>query len=118
MRITGKMPDGEEDKGRGIFGVIGYVIAAIVALGGGAWLALHLSKSAEAPVANASPAAVASVAPAPAPTGPLVALANAMPIQVTGESAAAPERNQDAARKMFDDHKDGLLNSYTQCAGR
>jgi TonB family protein len=114
MRITGKMPEGDsDDKGRGIFGVIGYVIAAIVALGGGAWLALHLSKSAEAPVANASPAAVASVAPAPAPTGPLVALANAMPIQVTGESAAAPERNHDAARKMFDDHKDGLLNSYT-----
>src|ERR1700691_2781118 len=40
MRITGKMPDQEEDKGRGIFGVLGYIIAAIVALGGGAWLAL------------------------------------------------------------------------------
>ena len=35
--------------------------AAIVALGGGAWLALHLSsKSAQAPVANASPSAAPS----------------------------------------------------------
>ena len=115
MRITGKMPqgDGEEKEGRGMLGVLGYLIAAIVALGGGAWLALHLSsKGAEAPVANASPSAAASVA-APAPTGPLVALANAMPVQVTGESASAPERNQDAARKFFDDHKDPLLDSYS-----
>ena len=37
-----------------------------------------------------------------------------MPVQVTGESASAPERNQDAARKFFDDHKDGLLDSYTR----
>jgi len=114
MRITGKMPDGdgEEERGRGMFGVVGYLIAAIIALGGGAWLALHLSNhGAEAPVANASPSAVASMA-APSPTGPLVALANAIPVQVTGESASAPERNQDTARKFFDDHKDGLLDSY------
>ena len=45
MRITGKMPEGDsDDKGRGMLGVIGYVIAAIVALGGGAWLALHLQQ--------------------------------------------------------------------------
>jgi TonB family protein len=112
MRITGRMPsDDGEEKGRGMFGVVGYLIAAIVALGGGAWLALHLGKGAEQPVANASPAAVASVA-APAPTGPLVALANAMGVQVTGESASAPERNQETARKFFEDHKDGLLESY------
>ena len=113
MRITGRMPDDEgEEKGRGMFGVVGYLIAAIIALGGGAWLALHLStKGAEAPVANASPSAVASVA-APTPTGPLVALANAMGVQVTGESAAAPERNQETARKFFEDHKDALLDSY------
>jgi len=115
MRITGRMPgDNGEEKGRGMFGVVGYLIAAIIALGGGALLALHLStKSAEQPVANASPAAVPSVAPvAPAPSGPLVALANAMVVQVTGESAAAPERNQETARKFFEDHKDGLRDSY------
>jgi len=113
MRITGRMPnDDGEKEGRGMFGVLGYLIAAIVALGGGAWLALHLSKGAEAPVAVASPAAAASVAAA-GPTGPLVALANAMGVQVTGESAAAPERNQETARKFFEDHKDPLLDSYT-----
>ena len=113
MRITGRMPgQNGDDEGRSVFGVVGYVIAAIIALGGGAWLAMHLSnKAAEAPVANASPSAVASVA-APAPTGPLVALATAMQVQVTGESASAPERNQDTVRKFFDDHKVGLLNSY------
>ena len=112
--ITGRMPEGDdgEKEGRGMFGVLGYLIAAIVALGGGAWLAIHLSsKGAETPVANASPSAAASVAAA-VPTGPLVALANAMPVQVTGESASAPERNQDAARKFFDDHKNPLLDSY------
>ncbi len=102
-RITGKMPqgDGEEKEGPGMFGVLGYLIAAIVALGGGAWLALHLSsRRAEAPVANASPSAAASVAAA-VPTGPLVALANAMPVQVTGESASAPERERDTVAQIF-----------------
>ncbi len=112
--ITARMPAGEGEKeGRGIFGVLGYLIAAIIALGGGAWLALHLSsKGAEAPVANASPSAAASVAVA-APTGPTVALANAMGVQVTGESASAPERNQETARKFFEAHKDALLDSYS-----
>jgi TonB family protein len=113
MRITGRMPDGEEE-GRGRFGFVWYLIAAIVALGGGALLALHLSsKPAEQPVANASPAAVASMVAA-APSGPLVALSKAMGVQVTGESAAAPERNQETARKFFEDHKDALLESYSR----
>src|ERR1019366_3646059 len=114
MRITGRMPDSDsEAEGRGRFGVVWYLIAAIVALGGGVWLALHLStKPAEQPVANASPSAVASVVAA-APSGPVGVLSKAMGVQVTGESAAAPERNQEAARKFFEDHKDGLLESYS-----
>jgi TonB family protein len=113
MRFTGKMPDSEDEKsGRGILGVIGYLLAAIIALGGGAWLALHLSsKGAEQPIAHASPAA--PVAP-PLPTGPAVALSTVMPIQVIGESASAPERNQDAARKYFEDHKSALVESYSK----
>jgi TonB family protein len=113
MRITGRMPDSDgQDEGRSMFGVIGYVVAAVIALGGGAWLAIHLSNSgAPAPVANASPSAAASVAPA-VPPGPQVALATTMTVQVTGESASAPERNQDTAKKFFEDHRDGLLNRY------
>lgn len=117
MRFTGKMPDSlgeEETSGRGMFGVLGYLLAAIIALGGGAWLALHLSnKNAEQPVAQASPAA--PVAPAASmPTGPSVDLSKVMAVQVTGESASAPERNQDAARKFFDEHKAALVESYSR----
>jgi TonB family protein len=113
MRFTGKMPDSEDEKsGRGILGVIGYLLAAIIALGGGAWLALHLSsKGAEQPIAHASPAASPA---ARLPMGPSVALSTVMPIQVIGESASAPERNQDAARKYFEDHKSPLVESYSR----
>jgi TonB family protein len=112
-QFTGKMPDSEDEDegaGAGVLGTLGYVVAAIIALGGGAWLALHLSsRNAAAPVAVASPAASPASA---APMGPIVALANAMGVQVTGESAAAPERNQEAARKYFEDRKGSLLDTY------
>ncbi len=115
-QFTGKMADSEDDdeaSGAGVMGTLGYVVAAIIALGGGAWLALHLSsRNAAAPVAVASPAAPAASASPAAPTGPSVALANAMGVQVRGESAAAPERNQEAARKFFEDRKGSLLDSY------
>ncbi len=116
MRFTGKMPDSqdEDEKSRGMFGVLGYLLAAIIALGGGAWLALHLSnRNAEQPVAQASPAAPAAPA-ASMPTVPSVDLSKVMTVQVTGESASAPERNQDAARKVFDDHKAALVESYSR----
>jgi TonB family protein len=117
MRFTGKMPDsqGQDEKsGRGMLGVLRYLLAAIIALGGGAWLALHLStKGAEQPVAHASPAA--PIAPAASmPTGPSVDLSKVMTTQVTGESASAPERNQEAMRKYFEDHKAALVESYSR----
>lgn len=112
MRFTGKMPDDHGEKsGRGMLSVLGYLLAAVIALGGGAWLALHLSsKGAEQPVANASPAAPI----VPAITGPQVDLSKVMPVQVIGESASAPERNRDAVRKGFDDHKAALVESYSR----
>src|SRR5258708_3871468 len=110
MRFTGKMPESQEEKsGRGMFTVVAYVLAAVIALGGGAWLALHLSKGAQTPVAQASPAAPI----VPAITGPQVDLSKAMPIQVMGESASTPERNQEAVRKAFEDHKAALVESYS-----
>jgi hypothetical protein len=117
MRFTGKMPDGQgedEKSGRGMLGVLGYLLAAIIALGGGAWLAIHLSsKNAEQPVAQASPAAPMPSA-ASMPSAPSVDLAKAMTVRVTGDSASAPERNQEVLRKYFDDHKAALVESYSR----
>jgi TonB family protein len=82
-------------------------------LAAGAWLAIHLSsapvisppKTVEAsPAPTASPAAVAS--------SPTVDLAHSVQMQTFGESAAARERSVDAARKVFDSGKSGLLDSY------
>jgi TonB family protein len=108
-------PDEEvvEEPRRRLVSIIGYSAAAVVALAAGAWLALHLSsgpaisppKTVEAsPAATASPAAVAS--------GPTVDLAHSVPIQTNGESSAVPERNVDAARKVFDASKNALLDMY------
>jgi TonB family protein len=108
-------PDEEvvEEPRRRLVSVIGYSAAAVVALAAGAWLALHLSsgpaisppKTVEAsPAATASPAAVAS--------GPTVDLAHSVPLQTNGESSAVPERNVDAARKLFEAGKNALLDIY------
>ena len=117
-RLTGQMSESEPDgEGRGSFTILGYVAAALVALAGGAWLALHLSS--RGPVqeaATASPAA--AVTPAPATTvGPLVALANTVAVQVTGESSSAVERSPDAMGKVFDDGKGALLDAYKRALG-
>jgi TonB family protein len=117
-RLTGQMPESEPDgEGRGSFTVLGYVAAALVALVGGAWLALHLSSRGPAQeAATSSPAA--AVTPGPASTaGPLVALANTVPVQVTGESSSAVERSADAMRKVFDDGKGALLEAYKRALG-
>jgi len=105
--------EADDEPRRPLTSVIGYSIAALVALAGGAALAIHLSSSpaispsktvAASPAATASPSAVAS--------GPSVDLAHSVPVQTIGESAAATERNVDAARKVFDLGKSGLLDTY------
>jgi hypothetical protein len=93
-----------------MLGVIGYIIAALVALGGGIWLALHLSsRGAVTPVATPSPSATATAAVV---TGPSVSLANNLLVQVTGEAASAPERGVDPATKVFNDNSGALLDVY------
>ncbi|HYB91511.1 MAG TPA: BON domain-containing protein [Candidatus Binataceae bacterium] len=106
----------EETGGGRALGIIGYTLAALVALGGGAWLALHLT-SAKAPEETkaVSPSAVAS--PAAVPSGPQVVLATGLGIQVAGESASSPERDQEAMRKVFDANKAGLLDIYKRALG-
>jgi len=110
--------DAGEESRRPLISVIGYSAAAIVALAAGALLAIHLNsgpstlppKTVEAsPAATASPAAVAS--------GPTVELAHSVPVQTIGDSAAAAERSVDAARKVFDLGKSGLLDSYRGVLG-
>ncbi|MGO9453125.1 MAG: BON domain-containing protein [Candidatus Binataceae bacterium] len=116
-KLTGQMPEqgsdeGESGGGGSSFSAIGYILAALIALIGGAWLALHLSSRGGAKEgAVASPSAAVSPAPA-VPAGPLVALANTISIQVTGESSAAPERSPDAMRKVFNDGSGTLLDAY------
>jgi len=94
--------------GRGIFGLLGYAIAAIIALAAGAWLAIYLSAShPNAPVAAASPSA------APGISGPLVALATNMQIQIKSAAlSAALQRDRASVSKVFDDNRDALLDTY------
>jgi BON domain len=103
--------DESEEPRRPLFSIIGYTVAALVALAAGAWLALHLSAGPAKPPKLASATPVATAAPA-IPTGPLVQLASSIPVQTLGESASAPERNIDAARKVFDSNTSGLLDDY------
>jgi TonB family protein len=87
----------------------GYAVAAVAALIGGAYLAVHLSSrpEGEKAVAVASPSPVASPAP-----GPMARLAENMPVVVQGPSAMAAERNQDATQKVFADNAPTVLDVY------
>lgn len=107
-------PIEEEAGGRSLFGLVGYIAAAIIALVAGAWFALHLSskKPTESTTVQASPSP--AVSPAVIVSGPLVALANGLPVQVLGAAASSPDRNADVARKEFDDNKGSLLDSYNR----
>ena len=101
--------DSNRVEGRGIFGLLGFAIAAIVALAAGAWFALYLSRGKPTPVAQASPAASPSPAMAAAPT---VELARNIPIQVSGDLAGSLDRNPSALRKTFDANKGDLAKVY------
>jgi hypothetical protein len=100
----------EPSAGRRLFGIVGFSIAALIALAAGAWLALYLSsRHAAPPIAQASPS------PSPAMAGaPVVALAKTMPIQVQGDPASALQRDQDSLRKVFDNNKDTITDAYKQ----
>jgi hypothetical protein len=101
----------EAEEGRSTLGLVGYAVAAIIALAAGAWFAIHLSarKGEEAGVAP-SPVSISS--PAPGSAGPIVTLANAMPVQVSGAGATSPDRSADIIRKAFDDNRGSLVDTY------
>jgi osmotically-inducible protein OsmY len=100
----------EVEEGRSTLGLIGYAIAAIVALAAGAWFAIHLSagKTEQA----GTPAPVSESSPAAIPGGPIVTLANAMPVQVSGAGATSADRSTDVIRKAFDDNRGSLVDTY------
>lgn len=103
-------PMEEQSLGERIVRVIGYSLAAILAIAAGAWFALHLSSGTPIP-----PAAVTS----PAVTAPIVALARNMQITVKGTDAAtAPHRDADSARAAFDTNRDAVLDTYKQALER
>jgi TonB family protein len=99
--------DQEPTAGRRAVGVLGFSIAAIVALAAGAWFAIYLSgrRPAQQPVAGVSPSPAVS-------SGPVVALARTIPIQVQGDLAGTLSRDKDALRKVFDDNQPGLADVY------
>jgi predicted nucleic acid-binding Zn ribbon protein len=98
-----------EQSGSHGFGLAIYLAAAIIALGAGAWFALHLSRKSVVPNPAAS---MAGPAASPVASGPIAALAVHQPVQVTGESAADPARNPDAATKLFNDNSASVLDTY------
>lgn len=114
-RAPEQPPEYEDETGGagGFLRLIAYIVAALIALIGGAWLAIHLtahhpSTGAPSPTASSSPIAQAA---------PMVALASSIPIQVTGESANAPERSASVTRNRFDSGKPALLDAYRHALG-
>ncbi|HUY26362.1 MAG TPA: BON domain-containing protein [Candidatus Binataceae bacterium] len=111
-RMPVQEPDEENETGGvgRILRLIAYIVAALIALIGGAWLAIHLTAHHRAAQPQSSPsAAVSASAAAPAP---MVALAGSIPIAVTGESASAPERSTTVATTTFNSGKPALLDAY------
>ncbi|MGH7987548.1 MAG: TonB family protein, partial [Candidatus Binataceae bacterium] len=99
---------GENSGGRGAVGIIGYALAAIIALGAGAWLALHFTEHhPRAPIAQASASPTPGLI-----TGPSVQLASSIPIEVSG-GANVPGRDTGAMAQAFAKNKAGLLDTYT-----
>ena len=112
---TARMPGPiEPDEGRSTLGLIGYIIAAAIALAAGAWFAIHLSagKNEEAGV-TPSPVSIASPAPAAVASGPIVILANGLPVQVSGIAATSSDRTADVIRKAFDDNNASLVDTLS-----
>jgi TonB family protein len=96
----------EASSDRGIIGVLGFVIAAVLALAAGAWLAIYLSGSHMiAPVAQASPSPAAI-------SSPTVTLAKTIAVQITGDSTGASQRDAATLTKVFNDNKAALDAVY------
>lgn len=94
-----------------MLGLVGYALAAVIALAAGAWFAIHLS-AAKNEQAGVAPSPISIGSPGTVSTGLIVTLANAMPVQVSGTGAPSPDRSADIIRKAFDDNRGSLLDTY------
>lgn len=102
------LPPEEESGGRSILGLLGFALAAIIALAGGAWLAVYLSNRHQpAPIAQAS----ASPSPA-AITTPGVVLAQTIPIQTSAGAGASAPRDTATLAQVFTSNKGALDDIY------
>jgi TonB family protein len=100
----------EPSLGQRLGRLIGYSLAAIIAIAAGAWFALHLSSGREHP-----PVAVAS----PVISAPILALARNMQVTVKGtDLAAALTRDTASVRAVFDNNRDAVLDTYKQALER
>ena len=107
-QAAGRGATGEEDASsdRGFAGILGFVIAAILALAGGAWLAIDLSgHHAGTPVAQASPSPTAVASPT-------VTLAKTIAVQVSGDLTGASQRDTATLTKVFAGNKTTLEDVY------
>jgi hypothetical protein len=99
-------PEGEPSLRERVARMLGYAIAAIVAIAAGGWFALHLSSG-----RSGRPAATAS--PAPVINAPTVALARNLQIGVKGPSPVeVSNRDQASVRRVFEANRDSLLDLY------
>ena len=98
--------DEEPSASRSILGILGFALAAAIALAGGAWLAIYLSnRHATPPIAEASPSPAAV-------SSPSVTLAKTIAIQTTGDMAGVMQRDPKTLAKVFDDNTAGLDGVY------
>ena len=112
--MTARMGTGgieEVKEGGSGFSIIGYAIAAILALAAGAWFAIHLS-SGKSEQAGVTPAPSSAASSPGAVSSPIVALANAMAVQVSGAGSSSRDRSAEVVRKAFDDNVASLTDTY------
>ncbi len=105
-------PDEEPSPWSRVLVFIGYGVAAVVALAGGAWLAVYLHhRGAPMPEqAQVSPSAAVT----PVPSGPMMALAGKIPVQVSGMPSGVPDSGRSAATAAFNNNHDALLGVYKE----
>jgi TonB family protein len=100
-------PQEQAQPGRRLLTILGFSVAALVALAAGAWLALYLaSKHGTSPMAQTTP-------PSPTTVAPVVELTTDVPVRVQNDQPGSPARDSNSLLKAFEDNKPALTNVYS-----